>query len=196
MGGAQAAMKPVHVRTLLFSSVLVVLLATVGFAIQRELGSKPAPTSSTNAFTAGLGLGGALSAPALSAEEEAFATALWPIHSEVKLAAIRMIFAGLQYKTENTDAKLLVQKVQPLTGTFSAASERVRNLQPPASLADAHQSYLDALDLYVAATREMLRVAHDGSDEHLMVAQRKSEQASLNLIKLSDVLWPGEYKPN
>jgi hypothetical protein len=42
----------------------------------------------------------------------------------------------------------------------------------------------------------MVRVARDGRDEHLISAQQKSENASATLLKVSDVLWPGEYKPN
>jgi hypothetical protein len=42
----------------------------------------------------------------------------------------------------------------------------------------------------------MIKVAEDGRQEHLVAAQQKSEQASVTLLKLSDVLWPGEYKPN
>jgi hypothetical protein len=42
----------------------------------------------------------------------------------------------------------------------------------------------------------MVRIAEDGKDEHLVLAQKRSEQASLAILKLSDVLWPGEYKPN
>jgi hypothetical protein len=42
----------------------------------------------------------------------------------------------------------------------------------------------------------MIKVADDGKDEHLILAQQRSEEASLAILKLSDVLWPGEYKPN
>jgi hypothetical protein len=191
-GGVQAAAKPPQIKALLLIAVVVVLAGLVGYALKREMAPKPAPTAAAH-FTGGLG---AMSAPALSADEEAFAASLWPIHSEVKLAAVRMIFAGLHYKTEKADAALLKEKVQPLTGTFSTALTRARQLQVPASLSDAHESYLEALQLYVAASREMIRVANDGRDEHLILAQQKSEQASLKLLKLSDLLWPGEYKPN
>ena len=57
-------------------------------------------------------------------------------------------------------------------------------------------AYLEALEHYTAASREMIKVADDGRDEHLIAAHKRSEQASHELLKLSDVLWPGEYKPN
>jgi hypothetical protein len=42
----------------------------------------------------------------------------------------------------------------------------------------------------------MLRVVSDGRDEHLVVAQPLSMEASEKLLKVGDVLWPNEYKPN
>jgi hypothetical protein len=53
-----------------------------------------------------------------------------------------------------------------------------------------------AVDQYAVATQEMMRVASDGREEHLLSAQKKSEKASEALLQVSDVLWPGEYKPN
>jgi hypothetical protein len=42
----------------------------------------------------------------------------------------------------------------------------------------------------------MIKIADDGLDQHLVAAHERSEQASHALLQLSDVLWPGEYKPN
>jgi hypothetical protein len=133
---------------------------------------------------------------ALTPEEEAFAASLWPIHSEVKLAAVRMIFAGMKYKTGQHDVQALEASVQPLIPLFERAAARTRELTPPTSLAEAHRSYLHALALYQQAAHEMLRVSNDGRDQHLVRAQQQSELASIELLKLSDPLWPGEYKPN
>jgi hypothetical protein len=134
--------------------------------------------------------------PALSAEEEIYAAALWPIHSEVKLAAVRMTFAGLNYKTKDQDARNLETKVRPLIPVFESAAQRAGRLVPPATLAAAHASYLAAIADYAAASREMLKVVADGLDEHLVNAHGKSERAGVALLTLSDALWPGEYKPN
>ncbi|HEV8646126.1 MAG TPA: hypothetical protein VGR01_11215 [Burkholderiales bacterium] len=181
-------------KMLLVAAIVAVLIAVVVVAVQRELAANK-PPSAAAAFTGGIALSG-YDAPALTVEEEAYAAAMWPIHSEVKLAAVRMIFAGLNYKTENRDAGKLKSKVQPLTQTFLGATKRVNKIQPPASLQDAHDRYKEALGLYTSATREMVRIAEDGKDEHLVLAQQRSERASLAILKLSDVLWPGEYKPN
>jgi hypothetical protein len=179
-------------KRLLLSLTIVVLLGAVVFAVRQEIATKP--PSAAASFTAGLGT--YRNAPPLTAEEESYAAALWPIHDEVKRAAVRMIFAGLNYKSKNLDARTVRDNVQPLVKTFQSASQRAQELKVPASLADAHDSYVEALTLYASAAREMTRVAEDGSDAHLIEAQRRSERASVALLKLSDVLWPGEYKPN
>jgi hypothetical protein len=183
-----------HWKMLLVVAMAAVLFAVVAFAVQRELSANK-PPSAAAAFVAGIAMSG-YDAPALTAEEEAYAAALWPIHSEVKLAAVRMIFAGLNYKTEDQDVRKLKSQVQPLTQTFLDATRRVDKIRPPASLQDSHDSYREALRLYTSATREMVRIADSGKEEHLILAQKRSEQASLAILKLSDVLWPGEYKPN
>jgi len=59
-----------------------------------------------------------------------------------------------------------------------------------------HERYVEALALYVKASAEMLKVAQDSSDRHLVEAQMMSKLASEELLKAGDVLWPGEHKPN
>jgi hypothetical protein len=178
------------------AAAVVLLAGMAGFALLRELAKQPpAPqASAAAAFTGGLAMHEAQGA--LTPAEEAFAASLWPIHSEVKLAAVRMIFAGIKYKTGHTDRDALKASVAPLVQVFEGAAARTRKLTPPASLAEEHGSYLRALALYAQATQEMMRVTADGRDEHLINAQRHSEVASIELLKLSDPLWPGEYKPN
>ena len=183
-------------KHLALAILIVGLSAFVLYAAVRETAKQPPPApSAAAAFTAGLSMDKA-TLGALSPEEDAYAAALWPVHSEVKLAAMRMTFAGLNYKIEHRDAAKVKATVQPLTATFKSAAQRARQIRPPESLRDAHNSYLEALALYVEASQEMAKVAADGRDEHLVAAHRRSQEASHALLKLSDVLWPGEYKPN
>ncbi len=148
--------------------------------------------------TSGTGAGSGLEPmrPPLTAAEEAYASALWPIHSEVKLSAVNMTFAGLAYKLGELDRGGLRSKLEPLTERFVEAAVRLRQLQPPASMEKFHWDYAEALRLYQASITEMVRVIDDGRDEHLIDAQAQSEKAAAILLKLSDELWPGEYKPN
>jgi hypothetical protein len=183
-------------KTFAVAGLAVALAAFAAYALQRELNAKPQTPPAAAVSTAGLAIGEHHAARALSADEEAYAAALWPIHSQVKLSAVRMTFAGLNYKIDHSDAAKLKATVQPLTRTFNDAAQRARRIQPPPSLEDAHRSYLEAIEHYAAASKIMIKVAEDGREEHLVAAHERTEQASHELLKLSDVLWPGEYKPN
>jgi hypothetical protein len=187
----------IGLKQIALAVVIIGLSAFVLYAAVRETGKQPPPVpSAAAAFTGGLAMDEHSRLRALSPEEEAYATALWPIHSEVKLAAARMTFAGLNYKIEHQDPAKVKSTVQPLAVTFQSAVQRARQIRPPESLRDAHMSYLEALGLYAEASREMIKIADDGLDQHLVAAHERSEQASHALLQLSDVLWPGEYKPN
>ena len=66
----------------------------------------------------------------------------------------------------------------------------------PAAWKKWHSLYLEAIDLLQNAASEMVKVEADGSVGHLLEAQNMSHHASENLLKVGDVLWPGEHKPN
>jgi len=63
-------------------------------------------------------------------------------------------------------------------------------------MASQHQAYLDALKQYQSASEEMVKIAGDGKEEHLVNAQKMSFAAAEGLLRVGDVLWPGEFKPN
>src|SRR5262249_41360115 len=130
--------------------------------------------------------------PPLTAAEEAYAAALWPIHSDVKVSAVRMTFAGLSYKLGELGRGGLQARLDGLGERFAAAAVQLRQLRPPESMQMLHGEYMEALRLYQKAIVEMVRVADDGRDEHLLDAQAQSEKAAAILLKLSDALWPGE----
>ena len=174
---------------LLLASVIVVLMAVVVYALQREFTRQPpgdaaAPTAVAAAATA------------LSAAEEGYATALWPIHREVKLAALGMSFAGIAYKTNGQDPNRLEAEVKPLGERFRAAIAKAQGLEVPKSMREVHARYLEALALYENASEEMVEAARDGRDDRLIEAQGMSFRASENALRVGDVLWPGEYKPH
>jgi hypothetical protein len=174
---------------LLLAGVIVVLTAVVGYALQRELARQPADDVAEPVAAA---------APirVLSADEEAYAAALWPIHREAKLAAIGMTFAGIAYKTNGRDANRLEAEVTPLAQRFTEAIAKAEALEVPASIRDVHERYIGALALYENAAQETVQVARDGSDEHLVDAQKMSFRAAEDALRIGDVLWPGEYKPH
>jgi len=134
--------------------------------------------------------------PAVTAEEEAYARALWPIHAQVKQDAVKMTFAGLAYKMGDIKREAVKERVAPLTPMFDSAVAAVRKLQPPASLRVLHGEYFEAIKLYRDASVTMVKVAADGRDAHLVEAQAMSEKASGLALKVGETLWPGEFKPN
>jgi hypothetical protein len=134
--------------------------------------------------------------PAVTVEEEAYARALWPIHSQVKQDAVRMTFAGLAYKMGDIKVDAVKTRVAPLTARFDSALGEIRKLQPPASMRDLNAEYSEAIKLYREASVEMIKVAADGRDAHLLEAQEKSGRASNLTLKVGETLWPGEFKPN
>jgi len=178
-----------NVKIFLFSFVLLSLLGVLTLAAVREV-----VTSSANSRTAHPTL--APARPPLTPAEEAYALALWPIHNEVKASALKMTLGGLAYKLGELDRAGLKSKVDASSETYRRAATRIAALTPPASLAQVHEMYVDAVRLYQRSAAEMVRVGGDGRDEHLVVAQPLSMEASEKLLKVGDVLWPSEYKPN
>ncbi len=134
--------------------------------------------------------------PPLTAAEESYAQALWEVHSRVRTDAVRMAFTGISYKTHDIDQHEVKNRVSPLTKAFSDALHRVEAIEAPASLQQTHVLYVQAVQLLRDSSVEMVKVAADGKDEHLLKAHRMSERASSNLMEVSEALWPGEYKPN
>jgi hypothetical protein len=134
--------------------------------------------------------------PSQSAADERFSQALWHIHTDVRTAAVRMTFAGLSYKMGDGDRTSVSTKVVPLTEVFRRAESQLLALDGPASMRDIRGRYVGALQLYRQASQEMIKVAQDGDDAHLLKAQEMSEQASGILLEVGEQLWPGEIKPN
>jgi hypothetical protein len=139
---------------------------------------------------------GQVDRPAMSADEERYANGLWQIHDQVRMAALKMTFAGLSYKMGDAKKETISEKVLPLTTIFKDAEAKSRKMPVPSSMKGLHLDYLAALSLYQEAAVEMMRNKKAGDDQHLITAQEMSEKASNLLLKVGDTLWPGEHKPN
>jgi hypothetical protein len=186
---ARASRRRPPVKIVLFGLVLLGLLGIVVLATVREIS-----TSSASARTARPVL--APPRPPLTAAEEEYALALWPIHNEVKASALKMTLGGLSYKLGELDRTGLKARIEGSAETYRRAGLRIAALAPPASLARAHEMYSDAVRLYQQSAAEMIRVVGDGRDAHLVAAHPLSMEASEKLLKVGDILWPTEYKPN
>ena len=66
----------------------------------------------------------------------------------------------------------------------------------PPSLSRTHGQYVDAMALYANAATEMLKFTEDGDSQRLDNAHRMDVSASEDMLRVGEVLWPGQYKPH
>lgn len=180
-------------RSLLLAGVIVALAATAGAAWLHEirLRSVVQPAAQTvNARAEKPQL------PALTADEERFATALWAVHREATRSAVALSFAGITYQAEDRDARALARKIEPLAKFFHDAEIQVRAMSAPPSLSRTQVQYVDAMALYASAAAEMLKFTEDGDSQRLGVAHGMDVRASEDMLRVGEVLWPGQYKPH
>ena len=101
-----------------------------------------------------------------------------------------------RYQTEGRDARALARKIEPMAKFFQDAEIQVRAMSTPASLSSTHGQYVDAMALYANAATEMLKFTEDGDSQHLGAAHRMDVRASEDMLRVGEVLWPGQYKPH
>jgi hypothetical protein len=188
--GSQRTARVAALKGFGVGALVVGLIALMAVAAFRET-AKPKPQQVATTTEANR-----VERPAVTAEEEAYARALWPIHAQVKQDAVKMTFAGLAYKMGDIKRGAVKARVAPLTPAFEAAAAAMNKLQPPQAMRELHGEYLEAIKLYRDASLTMVKLAADGSDVHLTEAQVLSEKASGLTLKVGETLWPGEFKPN
>jgi len=180
-------------RSLLLAGVVVALAATAGAAWLLESRPRSAPKAAAQI----VGTPAAKAQPpALTAEEERFATGLWALHREATRSAVAMSFAGITYQTEDRNLRALAQKIEPLAKFFYDAERQVLTMNAPPSLSKTHGQYAGAMALYANAAAEILKFTDDGDSQHLGNAHRMDIEASEDLLRVGEVLWPGQYRPH
>lgn len=175
-------------RSLLLAGVFAALAAIAGAAWLHEVPPRQPVADAVSAREAQL--------PALTADEERFATALWAVHREATRLAVAMSFAGIAYQTEDRDVHAFARKIEPLTKFFRDAGIQVRAMGAPASLSATRDQYINAMALYADAAAEILKFTEDGNSQHLNDAHRMDVLASEDMLRVGEVLWPGQYKPH
>jgi len=95
-----------------------------------------------------------------------------------------------------SDPARLAEAARTLHQTFQSATRKAQALAVPNSMQRVQDEYLGALTLFETASAEMIKVSEDGKVDHLIEAQAMSQRAAEDLLKVDDVLWPGEHKPN
>jgi hypothetical protein len=138
----------------------------------------------------------AASTPALSAAEEAYLRALWPIHGDVERSAVRVSLGTIFYKTGDLERTALKGRLETGLSVYQKAEAQISELKPPPSFARAHEEYLAAIRLYEQAAVEALKTFSDGDDAHLVVAHPLSQEGSNKIREIGGRFWRDEFPPN
>ena len=184
-------------RSLLLAGVVLALAATTGVAWLHEARTPAAGQPAQIVAAQKVDVRAAIpELPALTAEEERFATTLWTVHREATRSAVAMSFAGITYQTDDHDPHALARKIEPLAKFFHDAEIQVRAMSAPPSLSKTLDRYVGAMALYANAADEMLKFTESADSRHLDEAHRLDVKASQDLLRVGEVLWPGQYKPH
>ncbi|MDQ6673123.1 MAG: hypothetical protein M3069_20675 [Chloroflexota bacterium] len=176
-------------KVVLFTLVVAALSGVVGFAVSREA-APPAQDIAASRLEL------PTPRPARATSEQTYVEALWPIHTNVERAAVRVALGASFYKLQDLDRAELKTRLEDALAAYRTADQRLRTLQPPQSLASRQEAYLNAVQLFEQSTVEMLRMYEDGSDEHLARGFPLSVQGSDKIREVGQEFWPDEYPPN
>jgi len=181
---------PLGLKGSLLAVAAFVLLGILSFTAMREATTTDrGPASVARSVTAP-------PEPAFTRAEEAYIQALWPIHGEVERSAVRLSLGKIFYKIDDIGKADLKARVDAALAAFQQAEERIRALQPPASLAGAQEEYLAAVRLFQQSAREVLKMFDDGDDEHLLAAYPVSQEGSDKIREVGAKFWRDEFQPH
>jgi len=134
--------------------------------------------------------------PALSADEERYLRALWPIHGDVERSTMRMSLGQIFYAGKDLPASELKARVQQALATYQGAQARMQTLQPPASLRAQHDDYLAAVRLFEESASEAMKMFDDGREDHLLAAHPKGQAGADKIREIGGKFWPNEFAPH
>jgi hypothetical protein len=134
--------------------------------------------------------------PALSADEERYIRALWPIHGDVERSTMRMSLGQIFYTTKDVDAGELKTRVEHALAVYKSARARIEGLQPPATLRAQHDEYLAAVRLFEESASEVMKMFSDGREDHLLAAHPKGQAGADKIREIGGKFWPQEFAPH
>ena len=179
-----------HVDDLVGAVALLALCGILFFAATRE-----ATTTGRESVSAVRPVAAAPK-PAFTRAEEAYIQALWPIHGDVERSAVRLSLGRIFYKIDDIGKADLKARVEAALLAFRRAQERIQALQPPPSLAGAHEEYLAAVWLFQQSALETLKMFDDGDDGHLLAAYPVSQEGSDKIREVGAKFWQDEFPPH
>jgi len=134
--------------------------------------------------------------PALTADEERYIRALWPIHGDVERSSMRMSLGQIFYTTKDVGAPELKARVEQALSTYRSAQARLQALQPPASLKSEHDDYLAAVRQFEQSAHEVMKMFSDGREEHLLAAHPSGQAGADKIREIGGKFWPNEFAPH
>jgi len=173
----------------ILSVVLVGLGTIIGFSISRETASPTVVQNAAQPLRVA-------SRPALSPDEQAYVEALWPIHTQLEVAAERVALGTIFYTTNDIDRVELKARLDEALASYRAADEKLLALRPPASMQKSQEGYVAVVGLFKDSAAEMLRMFDDGSDDHLQAAYPRYLDGTNRIRDLGGAFWPDEFPPN
>ena len=176
-------------KPLILGAFVVGLVALMTFAMNRQVPVTPSPTVSEERASQP-------PRPALTAAEEQYIRALWPIHGDVQRSTMRMSLGQIFYTTRDLDRAELNARVKEALATYRAAESRLRALDAPASLRGEHEEYLAAIRLFQESAAEVLKMFTDGRDDHMLAAYPKGQEGTNKIREVGGKFWPHEFPPH
>jgi len=134
--------------------------------------------------------------PALTADEERYIRALWPIHGDVERSTMRLSLGQIFYTTQDLAAPELKARAEHALGVYKNAQTRIQALQPPDSLRAQHDEYLAAVRLFEESTQEVMKMFSDGREDHLLAAHPKGQAGADKIREIGGKFWPNEFAPH
>jgi len=134
--------------------------------------------------------------PALTADEERYIRALWPIHGDVERSTMRMSLGQVFYTAKDLSASELKARMEQALATYKSAQARMQALQPPASLRAQHDDYLAAVRLFEESASEAMKMFTDGREDHLLAAHPKGQAGADKIREIGGKFWPNEFAPH
>jgi hypothetical protein len=175
-------------KMIILALVVAGLVGALTFATSREMSRNAIPITVTPPARS--------TRPALSPVEEAFIQALWPIHGEVQRSLMQTSLGQILYKTNDLSRAELKTRMEQAQVVYGRAETSIRALEPPTSLRNDREVYLDAVRLLRESAVEAMQMFKDGREDHLLIAYPKSQAASDKIREVGGKLWPNEFPPN
>ena len=181
---------PLGLKGSLIAVATLTLLGILSFTTVREA------TTTVRAPGAAVSRPAAPPKSAWTRAEEAYIQALWPIHGEVERNAVRLSLGRIFYKANEIGKPELKARLEATLTSLQQAEERMQALQPPPSLARAHEEYLAAVRLFERSALETMKMFEDGDDGHLLAAYPASREGSDKIREIGVKFWEDEFPPN